>query len=112
MIRLLFFGSLKEIVGEPQQTLEFGKPCTTGELLESLCAKHETLRKHLPSILIARNREFTTRDTPIEDNDEIAFLPPVSGGSHQHIFRITREVIDTPGLVRELMRPEDGAVVT
>ena len=49
------------------------------------------------------------------EGDEIAFLPPVSGGSDSraatHHFSLTREPIDSGRLARELQRPEDGAVV-
>ena len=50
----------------------------------------------------------------MEDNDEVAFLPPVSGGSgggDGHIFEIVRTAIDSEELVNRLQRPEDGAVV-
>ncbi len=72
--------------------------------------RHETLRDKRPSILFARNREFATPDAVLAENDEVAFLPPVSGGSG-HVFSITREPIDSQQLARSLQRPEDGAVV-
>lgn len=71
---------------------------------------------------MARNQEFKPRTEPVEDGDEIAFLPPVSGGSGPfthvmadedagHFFALTRQVIDTQQLARQLLRGEDGAVV-
>jgi molybdopterin synthase catalytic subunit len=51
----------------------------------------------------------------LAENDEIAFLPPVSGGSDaeavRHHFSLTRQPIDSKLLVSTLQRPEDGAVV-
>ncbi len=116
-VKLLFFGVLKDVVGRAEDNLEFEPPLTAGSILERYCAADETLRKRRPSILIARNREFTPAHTMVEDGDEIAFLPPVSGGSlykHDkgHIFEITRDRIDTAALTRALLRGEDGAIVT
>jgi MoaE-MoaD fusion protein len=118
-VKLLFFGILKDIIGAAEAEAEYAGPRTAGDILESYCARYETLRDKRPSILIARNREFTTADTLVGDGDEIAFLPPVSGGSDQtsaeagaDIFQIIREPIDAKALARELLRPEDGAVVT
>ena len=64
-----------------------------------------------PSILFARNREFATADTVLSENDEVAFLPPVSGGSGPLVW-ITRDAIDARELARRVQRSEDGAVVT
>ncbi len=87
-------------------------------LFEAYSQRFETLRDKRPSILFARNREFATPDTALAENDEVAFLPPVSGGSDPLIrespgqfFAITREVIDSRALAHRLQRPEDGAVV-
>jgi molybdopterin synthase catalytic subunit len=58
----------------------------------------------------------------LAENDEVAFLPPVSGGSERwaqviehpdgHFFALTRQAIDAGGIARSLLRGEDGAVVT
>jgi molybdopterin synthase catalytic subunit/sulfur carrier protein ThiS len=78
------------------------------------------------SIVLACNQEFCDRSAAIREGDEIAFLPPVSGGSSREagrythqicdaetgcFFALTREMIDTQGIARELLRGEDGAVV-
>jgi molybdopterin synthase catalytic subunit len=75
------------------------------------------------SIVLARNQEFAAPATPLADDDEIAFLPPVSGGSAGftqwiedaetgNFFALTRVPIDAAALSRRLLRGEDGAVVT
>jgi MoaE-MoaD fusion protein len=109
-VRVLFFGVLKDIVGRAEESLEIEPDSTLAKLFETYSERFETLRDKRPSILFARNREFATPDTTLADNDEIAFLPPVSGGSG-HVFAITRDVIDSQALARSLQRPEDGAVV-
>ncbi len=117
-VRVLFFGVLKDIVGRSEDSMEVGPGCTVAVVFENYAERFATLRERRPSIVFARNREFTSASTPLSDNDEIAFLPPVSGGSGAvirdpagHVFAITLEVIDSQRLSDSLQRPEDGAVV-
>jgi MoaE-MoaD fusion protein len=117
-VRVLFFGILKDIVGRSEESLDIEPNSTLASLFEAYSTRFETLRERRPSILFARNREFATPETPLAENDEIAFLPPVSGGigavictPEGHVFAITRDAIDSQELSRRLKRPEDGAVV-
>lgn len=110
-VKVLFFGVLKDILGRSEDQFEFHPPLTAGDILQRYYATSETAPQGRPSILIARNREFTAANTMVEDGDEIAFLPPVSGGDG-HIFEITRKPIDARALAEQLVRGEDGALVT
>jgi MoaE-MoaD fusion protein len=117
-VRVLFFGVLKDIVGAREESLEIEPHSTLASLFDAYSERFETLRDKRPSILFARNREFTTPDVVLADDDEVAFLPPVSGGAgHRiqdeegHLVALTRDVIDSKQLVRNLQKPEDGAVV-
>lgn len=111
-VQVLFFGVLKDIVGRAEEFLEVPTGATLATVFESYSQRFETLRGKRPSILFARNHEFASPETTVTDNDEIAFLPPVSGGSGDHVFAITREVIDVRQLAQRIQRPEDGALVT
>jgi MoaE-MoaD fusion protein len=111
-VRVLFFGVLKDIVGCAEESLEVQADATLAAVFETYSQRFETLRGKRSSILFARNHEFASPETAVTDNDEIAFLPPVSGGSPNHVFAITRDVIDVRQLARDIQRPEDGAVVT
>lgn len=117
-VRVLFFGILKDIVGKSEELIEVPPNSTVGAVFESYSRRFETLQHRRPSILIAKNREFATPDTGLVEDDEIAFLPPVSGGSRttisasrDQLFLITRSSIDSQELSRRLQRPEDGAIV-
>lgn len=117
-VRVLFFGILKDIVGRSEELIEVPQNSTVGAVFESYSRRFETLQHRRPSILIAKNREFATPDTGLVEDDEIAFLPPVSGGSgatisasRDQLFLITRSSIDSQELSRRLQRPEDGAIV-
>jgi molybdopterin converting factor subunit 1 len=116
-VRVLFFGVLKELAGRAQDVIEVEPQTTIGTLFEQYCQKHETLRARRPSILFAKNGEFATADTTLSENDEVAFLPPVSGGAvavtgdSEFMFALTYQTINSQELARRLQRPEDGAVV-
>ena len=118
-VKVLFFGVLKEMTGHAEQVVEIQSGTTLGGLFESYFHRFETLKDKRSSILFARNREFAPADTVLANDDEVAFLPPVSGGSQKselrpetdgHLFGIIREEIDSRRMVELLQRPEDGAV--
>ena len=125
VVRVLFFGILRDLTGLSEDIAEAPEGTSLGDLFERYSERFETLRAARPSILFARNQEFSTPDTPLSDRDEVAFLPPVSGGSaprpcplpvtrrepEGHVFTLTNSVIDAQSMARELQRPEDGAVV-
>ena len=113
-VRVLFFGVLKEIVGCAEDSLEIPSEATLGSVFDRYAERFATLDVKRSSILFARNREFSKPGTMLHDNDEVAFLPPVSGGMDnppRHLFSITREPIQSQALADQLKRPEDGAVV-
>jgi molybdopterin synthase catalytic subunit len=114
-VRVLFFGVLKDISGRAEDTLDAPAGATVGDVFQSFCERFGTLAERRPSILFARNGEFVRGDAAVSENDEIAFLPPVSGGSGMDeslpVVQITRESIDAQALAGRLQRPEDGAVV-
>lgn len=64
------------------------------------------------SIVLAVNQKFCAPSVPLTDGDELAFLPPVSGGADPHYFALTRDPIDAATLARKMLLGEDGALVT
>ena len=117
-MRVLFFGILRDITGCSEEWLDVPQNATLANAFELCAERFATLREKRPSILFARNQEFAKPDAILSDNDEIAFLPPVSGGlnersrgSEDNIFGITREPIDSQWLAHRLESPKDGAIV-
>ena len=79
-VHVLFFGMVKDLVGRAEEELEL-PPGADGEaLFAHYAAASPKLAALGGSILLARNREFTPRGAPLADGDEVALLPPVSGG--------------------------------
>jgi len=120
-LRVLFFGMLKDLVGRPSEEIDFPDGSSLGAVFERYCSLHPRLRELAPSIVAARNQEFADPATGLADGDEIAFLPPVSGGSDRdpleihsggHYFALTRHPIDTKEVISRTLTGGDGAVVT
>jgi molybdopterin synthase catalytic subunit len=114
-VKVLFFGQLKDITGRSEDSAELPAGASLESIFEHYAAQHPRMRDLRPSIVIARNQQFADSSTLASDGDEIAFLPPVSGGSEDdvsgHIFELTREPIDTAAVRARVLTPEDGAVV-
>ena len=119
-VRVLFFGMLKELAGGPADEADFPPGADLRSVFERYATRYPRLRELAGSIVIARNQEFAEISTPLADGDEVAFLPPVSGGtgapSHiaevGHYFALTRQAIDTRALAARLLTGAEGAVVT
>lgn len=79
-VKVLFFGRLKEIVGHAEESLEFTDASSIERLFAHFAARIPELAKFRTSLVASRNQEFAAWDTPLHAGDEVAFLPPVSGG--------------------------------
>ncbi|QIX63469.1 molybdopterin converting factor subunit 1 [Hymenobacter lutimineralis] len=78
-LKVALFGIAREIVGQP--TLEMVAPegQSAQGLLQDLHARYPALAR-LSSLAVAVNNEYAADDTPLREHDEIALIPPVSGG--------------------------------
>lgn len=79
-IQVLFFGKLREICNASQASLELPPKSAVEDLFQKCAASHPEFAKYRSSVVASRNREFVSWNTVLESGDEVAFLPPVSGG--------------------------------
>lgn len=110
-IELLLFGACKEIVGSEHLKIELDEGSTINDAFVYLSRLYPALLPYHGRLLFAINETFALRTDRLSDGDTLAVLPPVSGGSSD-IYRLTRGLIDSRALALELLRPEDGAIVT
>jgi molybdopterin synthase catalytic subunit len=114
-VRVLFFGMLKDLAGKSSDTLDLGEGATVGDVLAHCAKQIPRLKDALPSLAVAVNQQYAGAETALESNDEVALLPPVSGGSgerkHARYASIIREPIDASQIVAHIKRCEDGAAV-
>lgn len=78
-VRLLYFGILKDMLGRTQETIELPVGTTTGALLQILDAP--TSNPVWRSLAVAVNRQYSGTEVELQEGDEVALLPPVSGGA-------------------------------
>lgn len=77
---MLAFARVREILGSNEAAVETPGACTVREVWEMLAQRHVDLGSFDSSIRFARNGTVVAADTPLRDGDELALLPPVSGG--------------------------------
>jgi molybdopterin converting factor subunit 1 len=119
-VRLLFFASLKDIVGARQLQLDVPSGATVGDVLARLESSYPRMKEYRPVVLTAVNEEYVDHRAAIHEGDEVAIFPPVSGGEVDapaltierpgELYHITRDVIDAQKISRQLLRGEDGAI--
>ena len=83
MVTLKYFASLRTIAGKEEDRLDIGNETTVQELAETLATTTPQIGEMIQGkkILVSVNQDVATLDTVIHDGDEVAFLPPFSGGS-------------------------------
>lgn len=112
-VRVLFFGLLKEITGTSQEEIDLPGSPSAADLFDRYANRFPKMHGLRASIVLARNREFVASTAMLAEGDEVAFLPPVSGGATDNdVVEIVRAPIDAGALAAGLLRGEDGAVVT
>lgn len=81
LVDLLFFGIAKDIVGKSQIDMDFGEdsPSSVADLKLVLKKRYPEFSK-LSSLAIAVNNEYAEDHVQLKSNDEVAIIPPVSGG--------------------------------
>ena len=119
-IKVLFFGLLKDVCGRAEDVLELPTASPAREVYEHYAAQFPRLVGMAKSVVLARNHEFVDPAIELSEGDEVALLPPVSGGAptreivdpEGHFFALTRDVIDVREAETRILTGFDGAVVT
>ena len=112
-VEVRLFAVLRDRAGRDSVTVEVDEPATVADLLEA-AARQPGLNELLPDLPVraAVNREYVADDTVLSAGDEVALIPPVSGGATAAIHaRVRSEPLDPTALVEAVGRPGAGATV-
>jgi molybdopterin synthase catalytic subunit len=128
-VRVLFFGQLREIAGVAEHEADLPPGARMEDGFAYFSARFPALAPFRGIVVAARNQEFAQWDTSLAEGDEIAFLPPVSGGSRtgdnaasgeskigaafattDEICKLISETIPVADWLAAVKTPEDGAV--
>jgi MoaE-MoaD fusion protein len=111
-VKVLFFGLTHDLTGLREEQVDLGE----GENLQGLRRFYESRFPRLgdlaDSLLFAVNQQIAEPLAELHEGDEVAFMPPVSGGMDESWYRITSEKIRASEFAQSLQTSSDGAVVT
>ncbi len=79
-MRVLFFAQLKDATGCDSVELKPVSPLSIEQLWTELLKQFPKLAAHRSSVRVARNQEYALPDARFANSDEVALIPPVSGG--------------------------------
>ena len=114
-IKLRFFASLRERLGRSEDSCEVPEGATVRTVWEALKREHPALVEVERSLAFAVAQEYVDGDHPLRDNDELALIPPVSGGvptDSRLSCRITQDPIRLDELTAFVADPGAGAMAT
>lgn len=113
-VRVLFFGILKDMMATSADSVELPEGASIQELLSHYESKNPRLKESLPSLAFAVNQHYAGPNTKLKLDDEVALLPPVSGGAPEMVRRyatIVRDPIDTSRILSAIKHGTDGAAL-
>jgi molybdopterin synthase catalytic subunit/molybdopterin converting factor small subunit len=102
-VAVRLFAGLRELAGLRATEIELAPGSTAGDVWPALALGEEP-----PGLLLAVNKSYVTRGTVLSDGDEVALIPPVSGGA----FRLSELPLSLDDAVREVASDHAGATAT
>jgi molybdopterin converting factor subunit 1 len=111
-IRVRYFGQAREAAGIPEEELELMPGATIRDAVAAIWTRHPELERMRHVLRVAVNRRLAQDEQELSERDEVALLPPVSGGSGLVLSsRVTRQPIEIGKLLEAVRDDEAGAVV-
>lgn len=115
-ITLRFFAIVRERIGESERVIELPGGSQVRDVVRYVEGEFSEIAPLFRASMLMRNQEYVDPEEPLADGDEVAFIPPVSGGSESsditNHYRVTTEVLDPGAITRRVERGDAGAVVT
>ncbi len=114
-VSVRLFAGLHDLVGRRELEMELADGATVGDLRRQLVSQYPAVEPLMNALVCAVDEEYVSNDRHLRPGDEVALIPPISGGSSAEAerFQVTREPLD-PSAAAELVdlvrRDESGAV--
>jgi molybdopterin synthase catalytic subunit len=110
-ITVLYFAQLRERRGAPMDTLDLPDEGDVAMALATIAKLHPDVAPHLPRVQVAVNQVIVAATAILADGDELALIPPVSGGAAVRIA-VLEAPLELSRVVEAVMGPERGGLVT
>ncbi len=111
-INIRHFALVREVIGTSSEQRTYPDVITPEDIFIELSGEHPDLTGLRKSVMVMINHAYGKWDAALEDGDELAFIPPVSGGSGARLFRVTADPIDPRESEAVVRDPSCGAVIT
>lgn len=111
-IEMRYFAIVREAIGQASEQRQVAEGTTAGQLFDALVAEFPRLERMRPLTMVMVNRTYVRDDHLLSEGDEVALIPPVSGGESARRFRIQREPIDAREIEALVANPGAGAIAT
>jgi molybdopterin synthase catalytic subunit len=111
-VQLRYFAIVREKLGRSEETRRIEQGTTAGELFDQLAVDYPVLEPMKRATMLMVNQEYVPADHMLADGDEVAFIPPVSGGAGVALFRVQAEPLDAREVETIVADPGSGAIVT
>lgn len=109
-VTVRFFATVRDVVGAGERKVRLADGATLRALLDSIYSEHPRLRGSEATLLLAVNHEFADPGAVLHEGDEVAVMPPVSGGTGG-LVEVRKGAIDVEAVVGSVRRDDAGAVV-
>ncbi len=110
IVTVKLFGAVREAVGAKELSVELGSGSRVSDLRRRLAEEHPIFERYGARLAASRNFELADPEAPLEEGDEVAFLPPVAGGSER--CWLTEHPIEIGPLIERVSGPGRGGIVT
>jgi molybdopterin converting factor subunit 1 len=113
-VRARLFARLREQAGTDTESVEVPAGSTVSDVYDAVKRLHPGLEAERDALRAALNKEFTEWDAAVADGDEVAFIPPVSGGAHGTgvLFELTSRPLDARRMETAVAHKGAGAICT
>lgn len=111
-ITVRFFAMFREQLGTGERQLKIPEGSTARDGYDAALADAPALHGLAGSVMLMVNQEYVSADHVLEDGDELAIIPPVSGGDHPKRFAVTADILDPRAVESLVAGPGEGAIVT
>jgi molybdopterin synthase catalytic subunit/molybdopterin converting factor small subunit len=111
-ITLRHFAIIREAVGAETEKRTYPDGTTAADVLADYAARYPRIAGLLRSSPLMVNAAYADAHTPLEEGDELAFIPPVAGGVPSPLFVVTEEPLDVNAVAALVAAPDAGAIIT